>query len=265
MLLLPRALQELLLPNRLIKKSESDQYAYYEKVVKNGIKNTKWEKDIEQFLKTGQGFGLSYSGKSILDISGGPGFRGKQLTELGAHVCVTEFNAEASAAMARALDLDVRKFDYANDFIHEVFMDKVFDLVIVRFSIGYCDNLSEFIDSLKKRLNPKAQVMISFPEPSVPYFIRHQLQEYNYSTLHSCQAIKSAFQEKGFTIQAEKNNKRELFEDYPRRPNQPSYKRLLLSWTRDYLGKKYLQKNFAGPNQVAKSTLENYDLILQLN
>lgn len=262
--LLPYKLKELLIPNKYFSKTEADQYRYYQDIAARGIAETKWEGELRAFNELCREFGLNLENRRVLDMSGGPGFRGKEISKVADHVAITEFNADAARGMAESLGMDVRKFDYNTDDLERVFADERFDIVLIRHSIGYCTDLDKFILSLKKILNPHAAVQISFPEPTLGFYLRWQLLEYNYTSLYSFKALKERFEANGFRLEKTKKTVSPLTTPYPQKSRGAVYKRLLLAWIRNYMNARYSNAGKTLKPDLASTDVMNYSVVFRL-
>jgi 2-polyprenyl-3-methyl-5-hydroxy-6-metoxy-1,4-benzoquinol methylase len=142
---------------------------------------------------------IELEGKSVLDISGGPGFVAKQLNHKCARFVVTEFSEKATRAMRDVLGVETVKFDYATDQLENVFADK-FDLVLIRSSIIFCPKLDEFVASLSSILNPNGHVLVETIMPTLGDVLWWQQMEYKFPIIYSQETIEKYFYKHGFSF-----------------------------------------------------------------
>ena len=163
--LLPKKLMKKILPDkayfRLFSVDEFVASEFYDVYAEEALNLNYWRKsEFQQILdELGKGR-VDYKGKKILDISGGPGLLISQFKTDALEVSVTEFSQISVDAMGSIFGVDARKFDYNADKIDDVFYDKKFDIILVRSSIIFCENLNDFVRRLSRLLNPDGIVLI---------------------------------------------------------------------------------------------------------
>jgi 2-polyprenyl-3-methyl-5-hydroxy-6-metoxy-1,4-benzoquinol methylase len=145
--------------------------------------------------------GFDISEKTVLDISGGPGYLGQQLKGLCSRCVVTEFSESAVANMASTLEIETVKFDYNTDKPEELFTEK-FDLILLRSSIIFCANLDELVGSLRGLLSPNGHVLVETIIPSLGEVLWWQQMEYKFPVIYSQETIEKYFYKHGFSLVA---------------------------------------------------------------
>ncbi|MCS6955923.1 MAG: class I SAM-dependent methyltransferase [Candidatus Calescibacterium sp.] len=181
----------------LLRIDGSKFYDYYADVVKKGVENTKWETSNKIVLENLEKHGIDLKDKVILEISGGPGFLSKSMSKLARKVVLTEFSEKAVNAMKAELGIEAVKFDYNKDKIEECVSGK-FDIVFVIYSIGFCNDLKRFVNSLRNIINERGIVYISYSPPTLGLMIRWQFDEYTYTRCWPVEVISKCFSEAGF-------------------------------------------------------------------
>jgi ubiquinone/menaquinone biosynthesis C-methylase UbiE len=162
-------------------------------------------KVVEGFLETViRRYGIDVKGKSILDVSGGNGSFIKEFEAMGARVALTEFNQKSVEFARERFGVDARRFDFNADHIGELFKDKKFDLVFMRFAVMFCLDMSQFLERLKPLLNPGALIVVNgSTEPSLGTMLRFQYDDYAYLVLYDPGALKDIFSKNGFELTGE--------------------------------------------------------------
>jgi len=171
-------------------------YDYYHDTAKQGVKGTKWEKVNQRVFADLERYCIDIKGKSILDISGGPGFLTKELSRLAKRAVVTEFSQYAVDGMKKALGIEAIKFDYNSDQIHEC-IDGKFDIIFIIYSIGFCNDLRNFVQSLKKLMHEESIVYMCYSPPTLGLMVRWQFDEYTYTRCWQIETVAKYFAEIG--------------------------------------------------------------------
>jgi SAM-dependent methyltransferase len=190
-----------LLPIKEVIEDEKHFYDYYNDTAKKGVAGTKWEKVNQNVFVNLERYRIDVKGKSILDISGGPGFLTKDLTPLAKRVVVTEFSQYAVDGMKKALEIEAVKFDYNTDQINEC-IDGKFDIIFIIYSIGFCNDLRNFVQSLKKIMHEGSLVYISYSPPTLGLMTRWQFDEYTYTRCWPIETMEKSFAEIGMVEMA---------------------------------------------------------------
>jgi hypothetical protein len=143
--------------------------------------------------------GIDLQGKAILDVSGGPGYVACALQELGAKVLVTEYAPSTVKKMKGELKLDAVVFDYTSDDLSKI-TEKTFDLIMVRSSIIFCENLESFVAQVKSKLNPGGMVFLESILPTYGEIFWWQQLEYKFPRIYSQETIEKTFRRNGFFL-----------------------------------------------------------------
>lgn len=157
--------------------------------------------EVDQLLDQLSLVGINLHGKSVLDISGGPGFVAKQLKDSCARFVVTEFSEKATRAMKEVLDIETVTFDYTTDQLQNILADK-FDLVMIRSSIIFCPKLDEFVASLRTILSSDGHVLVETITPTLGEVLWWQQMEYKFPIIYSQETIEKYFYKHGFSLMA---------------------------------------------------------------
>jgi hypothetical protein len=177
---LQRVFGKTLLSMKEVAEDEKKFYDYYYESAKKGIKGTKWEKANEKVLGNLERYGISPNNKSCLDISGGPGFLTKQLASVAKNAIVTEFSQYAVDGMRSALNVEAVKFDYNSENVDQCLKGK-YDIIFVIYSIGFCNDIRGFAQSLKKLMHEGCYVYLCYSPPTLGLMMRWQFDEYTYT------------------------------------------------------------------------------------
>jgi 2-polyprenyl-3-methyl-5-hydroxy-6-metoxy-1,4-benzoquinol methylase len=203
--LLPRSIFKRLLPPKAFLRlfhdkgdiSAADFYDVYADECRNISEARQSEVDLLLDQLSLAGIGLD--GKSVLDISGGPGVVARRLKDSCAKFVVTEFSEKATRAMHDVLDIETLKFDYTADQLQNVVADK-FDLVLIRSSIIFCPKLDEFVASLRAVLNSDGHVLVETIMPTLGDVLWWQQMEYKFPIIYSQETIEKYFYKHGFSL-----------------------------------------------------------------
>jgi len=110
----------------------------------------------------------------VLDVGGGPGFVAADLMK-DADVVLLEHSPHAIGA-ARSRGIDARPFDFAGPPLRAV-VEGSFNLVLVRYSLGWCRDLPRFFDDLAPIAAPGCALLLTFVTPSVGAFLGSALED----------------------------------------------------------------------------------------
>jgi len=125
---------------------------------------------------------------NVLDVSGGPGLVARSLKDRGANVYVTEFSEEAVRQIKSKHKVNAIKFDYSKDRLINIFETK-FDLVLLRSSIIFCDDLHRLLSDIKNILNNNGHVLIETIIPSLGEIFWWQQMEFKFPVIYSQETI----------------------------------------------------------------------------
>ena len=155
--------------------------------------------EVSQLIDQLYSTGIALEGKSILDISGGPGLVAKYLSKKCKRFVVTEYSEISVRAMSDILGVNAVTFDYTKDRIDVLFKEK-FDIILIRSSIIFCPNLNIFIQSLRKILNPEGYVLLETILPTLGEVFWWQQMEYKFPFIYSQETLEKYFYKFGFSL-----------------------------------------------------------------
>jgi hypothetical protein len=183
-----------------VREDESRFYEYYSEVLDKSLKDdSKWHEQSSVVSRQLGGDGFSWGGKRVLDVSGEPGFFAKEVEEAEGSVVITGYSPVVAEAMRKYLGLEAVKFDYNVDDIGEV-VDGNFDVVLIRYSINFCNDLRGFARELRDRVHEGSKVLVSFTTPTLGCCLRWQHDEYTYNVLYRPDTMRDVFGEQGFEL-----------------------------------------------------------------
>jgi 2-polyprenyl-3-methyl-5-hydroxy-6-metoxy-1,4-benzoquinol methylase len=159
------------------------------------------QSEVDQLVDQLNLAGISLQGKTVLDISGGPGYVAKKLKGTCTKFVVTEFSEKATQAMKDVLGIETVKFDYTTDELQSLLGEK-FDLVLIRSSIIFCPNLDKFVASLRAILNSDGRVLVETIMPTLGEVFWWQQMEYKFPIIYSQETIEKYFYKHGFSLMA---------------------------------------------------------------
>lgn len=180
------------------RKQGSDFYDYYKEVIELGARG-KWDRQFAEFSDELNHLLPDWKGIKVLDVSGEPGFFALDAEQSGANCVVTGLNTNVVREMSLRLGLDSVVFDYQRDDIGQLARGS-FDLISVRYSIGFCLDLLKFARECFAILDEGGLVYISHSPPSRAIMARWMFDDYTYLRLYSRQFIVDTFEQQGFQI-----------------------------------------------------------------
>jgi SAM-dependent methyltransferase len=184
------------------KEQTVDYYRYYAKVIEDGARE-KWQHEFEEVEKQLGSLGLSLKNKSILDISGEPGFFGLDALSVCKSVDVTAFADNVAVAIQERLLVPSRVFDFNSHNLAEIYEGRCFDYIFVRYAIGFCEDLSTFVQHCRQLLNKHGFIYISFSPASRAVCARWMFDDYTYLRQYTKKYLREIFEGQGFTQIAE--------------------------------------------------------------
>jgi len=161
----------------------------------NPIRRSEVSELLDNFALIGEDF----KGKAVLDISGGPGLIVKELSAIARRAVVTEYDARATEAMQSVLGIEALKFDYKIDNLSDIVQEK-YDVVLLRSSIIFCDNLDKLLRSINSVLNDDGFVLVETITPSLGEVFWWQQMEYKFPVIYSQEFIEKIFYKHGYTL-----------------------------------------------------------------
>jgi len=188
-----------LYPMQEVIDNEKTFYDYYHELSKMPIEKTKYAHLPAKFDSIFQSYNIDITEKKILDISGGPGYLSKHLKGKCKKIIVTEFSEYSAKGMAQHLDVEAIKFDYNKDHIDEVIKER-FDIILIEYSINFCNDLQDFVRRLCKIAAANALIYVTFVPPTLGCCLRWQHDEYTYNILYQPETLLRMFTQNGFSI-----------------------------------------------------------------
>ncbi len=145
--------------------------------------------------------GISFNGKSVLDISGGSGVFVKQLLKHGAvSVCNTEFSQGSVNYGKEVLGIPAFHYDLNKDKLSAVLgEERKFDVVMLRGCIEFCDDLDKLISELKLITHKDSIIILTFIDPTLGVALRTQFDQYNVKVCRPAAVVNQSFNGSGFT------------------------------------------------------------------
>lgn len=202
---LPRSILKKMLPRQAFLRlfhdigdfNPPDFYDEYAKQCR--VETTFRSSEVKQLLDQFEVAGIKIENKAVLDISGGPGFVAKYLQTICERVVVTEYSEIATKAMSETLGVKTIKFDYNSDKLNEILSEK-FDIVLLRSSIIFCQNLDHLISSIRNILKPDGHVLVETILPTLGEVFWWQQMEYKFPIIFSQETIEKYFYKNGFSL-----------------------------------------------------------------
>lgn len=205
---LPMRVRKALLREEDVVKDEAKYYDYYATVSALGdSRGTKWERETETLQHQLSRYGVTLSGREVLDISGGPGYLARDLGATAKRVVVTEYSDDSVQGMRTNLGVDARKYDFNADVLSSC-VDGRFDLVLVRYAINFCRDLNTFARQLRRVVREDGIVLVSFVLPTLGCCLRWMHDEYTYHALYNPETMRAAFAGAGFSLAARESEGR---------------------------------------------------------
>ena len=185
------------------KKQGVDFYMYYTDILKSSsaladIQGGKWSGQFSKVRDQCDQVGFDLASKSILDISGEPGFFAKDATMICKSVSVTAFAESVSQAMIEKLGLDTKTYDFNTDQLSRVFPGQFFDAVFIRYAIGFASDLNSVAAQLMDILNPGGIAYISFSPACRAVMARWMFDDYTYLCQYPSGFLANTFKNQGF-------------------------------------------------------------------
>jgi 2-polyprenyl-3-methyl-5-hydroxy-6-metoxy-1,4-benzoquinol methylase len=205
--ILPSFIFKKILPNKAYLRLFSDDSApaedFYDVYADECKDVNEWRKsEFEQIIHELKLASITLSKEmSVLDVSGGPGLIGYQLKQICDRVIVTEFSKKSAYSMSKQFNIDTASFDYTKDKIENI-VSGSFDLILVRSSIIFCEDLNSFIAGLSKLLKPGGHVLIESILPTYGEIFWWQQLEYKFPVIYSQESIEKYFNKNGFKLKA---------------------------------------------------------------
>lgn len=232
------------------KKQDVDYYRYYSEIVESGQRG-KWENEWADFWEEVSAYGVDLNFRRILDISGEPGFFGLDAVEHGCSVLVTSFADNVAHAMKSSLGLDAVTYDFQGPALPKQVSGRQFDLVTVRYAIGFCEDLQKFLRGLRDILRPGGYVYVSFSPSSRAVCARWMFDDYTYLRQWDMNFLIAAFREEGFGEIARHNHG-----SYPWDKGMHPFAK--------FMARRYLPKIFEPEGPATESEQHNWSVMFKL-
>ncbi len=161
------------------KQQGTDFYRYYSDVLSSETRG-KWKDEFEKVRKQVEGIGLSLIGKKILDVSGEPGFFASDARSVCGEVSVTAFADSVALAIQDHLSISANKYDFNTDNLKAIYHGERFDVIFIRYAIGFCEDLRSFAQQCRALLKEDGAIYISFSPASRAVCARWMFDDYTY-------------------------------------------------------------------------------------
>lgn len=161
------------------------------------VKKQRYLSEASDFLGLMEKNGLNISSKKVLDISGGPGTFAYFIKPDVGSIVVTEYGENSVNAMAEYLNgIKVIHAD-----INEKWPDAgVFDIVLYRSCLYFCNNFDEHLRDINHYLQPNGIVYICTTAPSLGNSLRWQYEDYTHNVFYSRKVVEEILERNNFTI-----------------------------------------------------------------
>lgn len=190
-----RSLKRLLGP----KEMGVDYYRYYEDYVARGDRS-KWKDEYADFRSRMAQYGITISGKRLLDVSGEPGFFGLEAQADGAvDVTVTGLADNVCTAIKQHLGIEAFTYDFNNDRLKDRTPGE-FDVVTCRYAIGFCERLDQWFVDIADVMRPGGYLYVSFSPPSLAVCSKWMFDDYTYLRQHTHDSLLVAALSAGFSL-----------------------------------------------------------------
>lgn len=183
------------------KEQGVDYYRYYRSIIQGGERG-KWAGEYARDSELLRSLGLETRGRTLLDISGEPGFYAVDARHDGViDPVVTAFAGDVATTMRE--ELSVRAFGYDfNSHDLPALVDRKFGWIAARWCIGFCENLPKFLAEAATISEPGAILFIQYPTPSQGLCYRWMFDDYTYLRLCSEEWVTAEALKAGFSIRA---------------------------------------------------------------
>jgi len=186
-----------LLKNDVVDEDNSKIYDYFTN--ENHIKLSK-EDALEFNQNVLEKYSIDINNKKILDISGGNGHFIKYFQDKYNCDCtLTEYNKNALEYASSTLNIKTQYYDFTKHKFTDFFDNNQFDVIFIRASIMFMDDLSTVLEDLSTVLKDDGIIIINYSvTPTLGTILRTQFDEYNYKHLYSKTFIVETLERYGF-------------------------------------------------------------------
>ncbi|HEY5756700.1 MAG TPA: hypothetical protein VIU34_12805 [Steroidobacter sp.] len=186
------------LRNLLGRKAQGvDYYRYYSDIILSGDRG-KWANESGRVLAQLSSLGIETQGKKALDISGEPGFFGKDMSAI-CDITVTAFADNVAQAMADHHKIAAVKYDYQSDQLTSIFKNG-FDVAFNRYSIGFCIDLDSHLQDLSGVMTNGGIFYLTFSPASRAVCARWMFDDYTYLRQYTEKHVVAAAAKAGFKL-----------------------------------------------------------------
>jgi hypothetical protein len=167
------------------KKQGVDFYRYYSDQLASGERGP-WAGQSDMVTTELRGAGLlqDWAGCKVLEISGEPGFFAQDLMKAGADIMVSAFADDVGRAMTERLGVRTFTYDFnADDIVRKVELTGntgPFDFIVIRFAIGFCQDVPGLMRRLSSLLKPGGLLYVSLSPASRAVLLRWMFDDYTY-------------------------------------------------------------------------------------
>lgn len=186
-----------LLPVQEVVEEGRKYYDFYDQAAAEGAAGTKWEPLTNQRLADFAKHGIELAGRTVLEISGGPGFLAKAMQGVAKRVVVTEFSQQAAEGMAQSLGIEAVKYDYNSDNLEQC-VKGPFDVVLIIYSIGFCNDLRAFVHELKALIHDRTVIYVCHSPATLGLMLRWEFDDYTYNRCWELETMARRFAEIGY-------------------------------------------------------------------
>jgi len=139
-------------------------YSYYDKLLLHFV-NTgdmgKWHGEFEKVILDLEVCNINIIGKRCLDISGEPGFFAKLLSNF-AEVTLTAYSKKVAEVINNLLGVECIHYDFNKDYLPDIFPGKKFDIIFLRWCIGFRIDIISLINELNVITSENAYIYTIF-------------------------------------------------------------------------------------------------------
>lgn len=190
------------LKDPLMKKIATSEDAVYDYFVQQG--------HIDYSIGTAHDFmrdhvdrsGIDFSGKSLLDISGGNGHFLAELQKLtgAGDMAITEINKPTLDYIEQAHPFRGYLFNFNSHRLSKV-VDRKFDAILARAAIMFCNDLKAFVEDSRNVINDGGLLVINHSViPTLGVMLRVQLDEFSYFALRQPDEVVRTAHAAGFEL-----------------------------------------------------------------
>ena len=183
--------------NRVVQEDISNTYVFAEySDEKRRQDEAQAEQLSSEWIKL---HGIDFSGKKIIEISGGTGYFINAFRKYGATVFHTEINFKDVEHARDKLQLDSRQFDFTKNRLSDVFSEK-FDVILFKGALEFCVNIKDMLAGLEANVLRGTKIIVMTCVPTLGNFLITQFDEYNQQVLYQKETLVDYFDESGYFL-----------------------------------------------------------------